>query len=139
MNSLKRMRGVKNVGAYSFTYLLTIGIAGFGVKSTYFNRENEHDPNRYLRLWNADKEQKWYKKQVTYWDKQPTTVDGVLGGYGNTSEIELKFFHEFLKKNIKHDKKDSRAFDVGAGIGRITKLLLLDHFKEVDLLDQSQV
>ena len=137
MNNLKRMGRIKKVGAYSLTYLMTVGIAGFGVKYTYFNSENEYDPNRYLRLWNADKDKKWYKKQVTYWDKQPTTVDGVLGGYGNTSDIELKYSHQFLTKNFRKDKKDSRAFDVGAGIGRITKLLLLDHFQEVDLLDQS--
>ena len=54
MNNLKRMGRIKKVGAYSLTYLMTVGIAGFGVKYTYFNSENEYDPNRYLRLWNAD-------------------------------------------------------------------------------------
>lgn len=24
----------------------------------------------------------WYKGSVKYWNEQPTTVDGVLGGYG---------------------------------------------------------
>ena len=43
MNNLKRMRIAKNVGAYSLTYLITIGIAGYGVKYTYFNHESDHD------------------------------------------------------------------------------------------------
>ena len=59
-------------------------------------------------------------------------MEGVLGGYGSTSQIELEFSRDFIK-----DMKGKRAFDVGAGIGRITKELLLDHFEEVDLLDQS--
>uniref|UniRef100_A0A7S3CSS5 Alpha N-terminal protein methyltransferase 1 n=1 Tax=Strombidium rassoulzadegani TaxID=1082188 RepID=A0A7S3CSS5_9SPIT len=35
--------------------------------------------------------------------------------------------------------KKARAFDVGSGIGRISKDLLFDYFEEVDLLDQSPV
>lgn len=32
-----------------------------------------------------------------------------------------------------------RAIDIGAGIGRVTKVLLKEVFGEIDLLDQSPV
>ena len=83
---------------------------------------------------------KWYEKQTAYWDEQPTTVDGVLGGYGNTSELELKASKRFLETHMKSalaSGDELRAFDVGSGIGRITKDLLLGYFPKVDLLDQS--
>ena len=59
----------------------------------------------------------------------------MLGGYGDTSAIELEFSRDFIRRNMEVLKKGKRAFDVGAGIGRITKELLLDFFEEVDLLD----
>jgi len=30
----------------------------------------------------------WYKGSVDYWDAQPATVDGVLGGYESIHEVE---------------------------------------------------
>ena len=30
----------------------------------------------------------WYQGSVEYWDKQPATNDGVLGGYGKIHEAE---------------------------------------------------
>ena len=30
----------------------------------------------------------WYKGSVAYWDSQPVTIDGVLGGYGKIHEAE---------------------------------------------------
>ena len=29
----------------------------------------------------GDKDKNWYQKSVVYWDEQPATADGVLGGY----------------------------------------------------------
>ena len=65
----------------------------------------------------------------------------MLQGYGDKSLAEVKTSRAFLKKNmkLKEGEKLERAFDFGAGIGRVTKLLLLDHFEKVDLLDQSKV
>lgn len=34
---------------------------------------------------------KWYDKQREYWDEQPTTIDGVLGGYGKYHEMETAY------------------------------------------------
>ena len=34
----------------------------------------------------GDKEKNWYECSVKYWNKQATTIDGVLGGYGEVHE-----------------------------------------------------
>ena len=30
----------------------------------------------------------WYKGSLEYWESQPATIDGVLGGYGKVHETE---------------------------------------------------
>ena len=79
----------------------------------------------------------WYEKQREYWDNQPVTIDGVLGGYGQYHEMEtahsIKIFQEYTQ--LLPNRK--RAFDVGCGIGRVTKFILSNVFDKVDLLDQS--
>ena len=42
-----------------------------------------------------------------------------------------------MKSTLASSNSPLRAFDVGSGIGRITKELLLHYFQKVDLLDQS--
>jgi hypothetical protein len=39
-----------------------------------------------------------YKKAVDYWDKQEPTYDGVLGGFGHTSELDVRDSRELLEK-----------------------------------------
>ena len=79
--------------------------------------------------------QKWYEKQQIYWDGQATTIDGVLGGYGKLHALEADYsvrkFTEFI--DLLPSRK--RAFEVGAGIGRIAKTLLKEVFEEIDILD----
>ena len=77
----------------------------------------------------------WYYKQKVYWDKQPTTVDGVLGGYGNTDVLDADYSEHIFKKLKDKMPGAKRAFEVGAGIGRITSRILKDHFEEIDILD----
>lgn len=31
---------------------------------------------------------KWYKGSTKYWDEQPVTIDGVLGGYGKIHPVD---------------------------------------------------
>ena len=82
----------------------------------------------------------WYERQKAYWDKQPTTVSGILQGHGDTSHVELQVSRRFLADTfgVEPGQKLGRAFDVGAGIGRISKELLAAHFEPIDLLDQSR-
>mmetsp|Transcript_20749 Transcript_20749/g.50349 ORF Transcript_20749/g.50349 Transcript_20749/m.50349 type:complete len:257 (-) Transcript_20749:253-1023(-) len=81
----------------------------------------------------------WYGKAVHYWDGVDATVDGVLGGFGHVSGVDLKESQEFLTslKNDGHLKlsEESRAVDCGAGIGRITEGLLCKMFSKVDLVE----
>ena len=72
--------------------------------------------------------QAWYSGSVDYWNKQPATVDGVLGGYesihsteSDTSKTMISSFKHLLPSM-------STALDCGAGIGRVTKEVLKPFF-----------
>lgn len=84
----------------------------------------------------------WYKDAFNYWEdeeKCPITDDGVLGGYGALTEADTRdsnVFIDLLKLNRPELRFDVVA-DCGAGIGRVTKNLLLPRFKNVHLIEQS--
>ncbi|KZV69500.1 DUF858-domain-containing protein [Peniophora sp. CONT] len=89
---------------------------------------------------------------LAYWEKQPATVDGVLGGYGNGSlpRIETLGSRQFLLhvrpdlctvpsalRPLKPSPKPRRirALDVGAGVGRVTADTLLHLVDDVVLVE----
>ena len=117
-----------------------------------------------------------------YWDKQEASVNGVLGGYGHLSGLDVRDSRAFLKKVRRRGPPGRRlsacpgvplawqgasvpalqgpplrrpqafgaslaeaeagrrrlvALDCGAGVGRVTEQLLLQHFAEVDLVEPS--
>jgi protein N-terminal methyltransferase len=86
-----------------------------------------------------------YGQAVEYWDKQPATADGVLGGFGFVSDADLRDSEELLERALEQPLAAARkgerrlvAVDCGAGVGRVTGGLLLRHFAEVDLLEPSR-
>lgn len=81
----------------------------------------------------------FYKDAADYWSQIPATVDGMLGGYGHISTVDIKGSTQFLRQlfRLKVAPGKERAIDCGAGIGRITKNLLFNHFKKVDLVEQD--
>jgi protein N-terminal methyltransferase len=85
----------------------------------------------------------WYSQAATYWEEEsncPPTVDGVLGGFGHVSGTDVAGSRRFLEARVKPlipSLRFGRAVDCGAGIGRVTKNLLLPMFEKVDLLEQS--
>eukprot|EP01060_Flectonema_neradi_P035294 TRINITY_DN6456_c4_g1_i2.p1 TRINITY_DN6456_c4_g1~~TRINITY_DN6456_c4_g1_i2.p1 ORF type:complete len:262 (+),score=48.99 TRINITY_DN6456_c4_g1_i2:48-788(+) len=89
----------------------------------------------------SDGKELWYKKAVEYWKKQPATVDGVLGGFGHTSDDDITestiFLLPFL---LKGSMQRTLAMDCGAGVGRISQHLVIGKlgFEKVDLLDPCQ-
>ncbi|CAH2316332.1 N-terminal Xaa-Pro-Lys N-methyltransferase 1 [Pelobates cultripes] len=86
----------------------------------------------------VEDESQFYCKAKKYWKAVPATVDGMLGGYGHISSIDLSGSKKFLQRFIRdgsHKIGTSYALDCGAGIGRITKRLLLPVFKSVDMVD----
>jgi len=84
----------------------------------------------------------WYSKAYDYWENEancPLSDDGVLGGYGRVTPEDVRDSNKFLdalavlRPTLKFDK----AADCGAGIGRVSKHLLLNRFQHVDLIEQS--
>ncbi|KAJ7308498.1 hypothetical protein JRQ81_009060 [Phrynocephalus forsythii] len=83
----------------------------------------------------------FYSKAEKYWKDIPATVDGMLGGYGHISSIDINSSRKFLLRFLREGPNKtgtSRALDCGAGIGRITKRLLLPLFKAVDMVDVTE-
>ena len=82
----------------------------------------------------------WYQSSLNYWEKENATIDGMLGGYGSISSIDLTSSHDFLTR-LQHrfpSLDNSRCCDVGSGIGRITKGLLLPFgFQHCDMVEAS--
>jgi protein N-terminal methyltransferase len=101
-----------------------------------------------------------YDKAKGYWENVEPTVCGMLGGIPEVGFIgkSLKFFDclpismaifsfldiqgssSFLKLLFKYKPAPgkTRALDCGAGIGRVTKNLLMNEFKTVDLVEQDE-
>ncbi|KAG8639245.1 hypothetical protein MANES_14G126000v8 [Manihot esculenta] len=88
-----------------------------------------------------NKKTQWYRDGVAYWEGVEASVDGVLGGYGQVNDADVKGSEAFLQTLLSELFVDSGigrhlvALDCGSGIGRITKNLLIRYFNEVDLLE----
>jgi protein N-terminal methyltransferase len=80
---------------------------------------------------------------LDYWNSVSSDNNGMLGGYPQTSRIDLQGSSNFLTKLRRGKTQASkqplppleRAADCGAGIGRITKGLLLGVAKKVDVVE----
>lgn len=81
----------------------------------------------------------WYQGSVDYWDKQPATIDGVLGGYGSIHNVESDTSRTMINTYKDMLPSLNSALDCGAGIGRITKSVLKPIFENVDLVEPSAV
>ncbi|XP_067628401.1 alpha N-terminal protein methyltransferase 1 [Eurosta solidaginis] len=80
-------------------------------------------------------ENDFYGKAQKYWSEVPATVNGMLGGLGYLNTIDIQGSSSFLS-DLKNLEKN-RALDCGAGIGRITKNLLMRRFKQTDIVEQD--
>lgn len=88
---------------------------------------------------NLEADSKFYSNAVQYWSEIPPTIDGMLGGFGFISQIDVRDSRLLLKQlfNSKAPPGKNHVLDCGAGIGRITKHLLVDFFDKVDLVEQN--
>lgn len=80
-------------------------------------------------------ESDFYGKAQKYWSEVPATVNGMLGGLGYLNRIDIQGSSSFLR-----DLKDlgkNNALDCGAGIGRITKHLLMPRFNTTEIVEQD--
>lgn len=90
----------------------------------------------------------YYNDAAKYWENIDPTIDGMLGGYGKISNLDLDGSNKFLKLIFKLGDDDegeelkppgnAKALDCGAGIGRITRNLLTRYFDSVDLVEQNK-
>ncbi|XP_018785926.1 PREDICTED: alpha N-terminal protein methyltransferase 1 [Bactrocera latifrons] len=84
---------------------------------------------------NNSTENDFYGRAQKYWSEVPATVNGMLGGLGYLNRIDIQGSSSFLR-----DLKDvgkNNALDCGAGIGRITKNLLMSRFNTTDIVEQD--
>nr|CAD7410924.1 unnamed protein product [Timema cristinae] len=82
-----------------------------------------------------------YDLAAKYWSGIPATVDGMLGGFGFISHTDIQGSLKFLRQLFKMRDPPGRrqALDCGAGIGRVSKNLLIQNFEKVDLVEQNPV
>ncbi|KAG7398479.1 Alpha N-terminal protein methyltransferase 1B [Phytophthora boehmeriae] len=106
------------------------------------NRLDESDVEQEA-LGQERQELTWYSSAHKYWNDEvncPLSDDGVLGGFAHVSGVDIRESRRFLKlvhDTIRPDWECRSAVDCGAGIGRVSKLLLLPMFEHVDLVEQS--
>lgn len=97
--------------------------------------------------------QRWYKTGLNYWEDEdtcPATVNGMLGGFASISKRDLEGsaqFITYIKSNIRSALKltsddnaggPTCACECGAGIGRVSKGLLLPlGISQCDLVEPS--
>ncbi|KAK6059448.1 hypothetical protein COOONC_02923 [Cooperia oncophora] len=90
--------------------------------------------------------EEFYKKAEEFWSNASRDIDGMLGGFAKLHAPDIRASKNFIKK-LRTKKllvDNNRAADCGAGIGRVTRHLLLPLFKNVvmvepvaELLDKS--
>lgn len=82
----------------------------------------------------------FYKNAQQYWSRISPTVDGMLGGLSMIDRTDVQGSSVFLKDlfKMKPSPNQHRALDCGAGIGRVTKNLLINYFKCIDLVEQDE-
>ncbi len=99
-------------------------------------------------LWEAFPSASWYPTGASYWHKTSADEHGMLGGL-----LELKLPDETASLKLLQTLQNStqeeqqqqqrqplgkkRACDVGGGIGRVSKNVLLKLFERVDLVEQN--
>lgn len=82
----------------------------------------------------------FYENAQQYWSRIEPTIDGMLGGLSMIDSTDVNGSSRFLNElfKMKPSPGTSRALDCGAGIGRVTKNLLINYFKTVDLVEQDE-
>lgn len=87
------------------------------------------------QLWDRVGYRPWYNQANDYWNKCQPTVNGVLGGFEEVHAVDIPSSARFLTRLEGMGRQ--RAVDCGAGMGRVTKSLLVPIFDAVDLVEQS--
>jgi protein N-terminal methyltransferase len=97
----------------------------------------------YRREWQAvlaSGEKQWYDGAVDYWSKQDRSINGVLGGYAVLHAPDIADSSAFLKglSTLDEPPEMGTVVDCGAGMGRVTKAVMLPLFQKVDLVEPCE-
>ncbi|XP_053689943.1 N-terminal Xaa-Pro-Lys N-methyltransferase 1-A [Sabethes cyaneus] len=86
------------------------------------------------------RDEKYYQDAKQYWSTISPTVDGMLGGFASISFADVRASEQFLRNLYKLKPAPGKlcALDCGAGIGRVSKNLLMPMFAKVDLVEQDE-
>ncbi len=109
--------------------------------SKLWKKELKHNQSKGGRKGNP-MDTPWYRNAYSYWENEancPLSDDGVLGGYGKLTPLDVRDSNMFLDNLSKMftELKFNVAADCGAGIGRVSKHLLCHRFQHVHLIEQS--
>jgi protein N-terminal methyltransferase len=83
-----------------------------------------------------------YDDAIQYWTSIPATVDGVLGGYGETTSVpktdvvgSSTLLRKLKPRMVPQDGYIKQSVDIGAGIGRVTRDMLHKFSDKIDLVE----
>ncbi|KAJ2765034.1 hypothetical protein IWQ57_004935 [Coemansia nantahalensis] len=85
--------------------------------------------------------QTWYEDADKYWKGVSANDDGMLGGLAFVHDPDVRDSLEFISTlyaGSASSPGSQYACDCGAGIGRVTKHMLLSRFAKVDLVEQNK-
>eukprot|EP01012_Entosiphon_sulcatum_P012616 TRINITY_DN17945_c0_g1_i1.p1 TRINITY_DN17945_c0_g1~~TRINITY_DN17945_c0_g1_i1.p1 ORF type:complete len:630 (+),score=156.06 TRINITY_DN17945_c0_g1_i1:1753-3642(+) len=86
----------------------------------------------------------WYRDQLQYWQSVPLELDSFLVGGRGHNEADLRESRDFLAEFFPEGPEEFRAakgrvrrkaLDLGAGMGRVTKGVLLEFAAVIDLVE----
>lgn len=85
-------------------------------------------------------ERAFYSKGEQYWSDIPATINGMLGGFSEISDLDINTSRNLLRQLYQSKTAPGKgyALDCGAGIGRISENLLIPWFQKVDLAEQNE-
>jgi protein N-terminal methyltransferase len=93
------------------------------------------------RMWKQEVKDKrnWYFNANSYWSRQTSDMQGVMGGLPEIHPADIEGSSSFLERvHQNFPFSHSTALDCGCGIGRVTKYFLSNIFDKVDLVDQCE-
>lgn len=82
----------------------------------------------------------FYTDAKKYWSTIEPTVDGMLGGFERLNAADVRGSRDYLHSmfRIKPAPRRRVALDCGAGIGRVTKRVLIPEYDQVDAVEQDK-
>jgi protein N-terminal methyltransferase len=79
---------------------------------------------------------KYYGTSTKFWGEQEASHRGMLLGHMETHQPDMEFSRKVLERYIREEGLNpGSCADVGCGVGRVSKWLLSDFFKNITLIE----